>query len=139
MTYIDAISIGFPAVQCHTVGDGAIYTNIVWDAGNPLPDQATLDAWIAANPGLTTLAITKYEFRKLFTLTERVGIDNVQSNANIAANYKAILLTMAKDMELSASVELNNSDVASGVQLLEQLGLIATGRAARILSNLPPA
>jgi hypothetical protein len=139
LTYMDAIGIGYPGVQCHAVGDGSIYSNIVWDAGSPLPTQNELDNWIMANPNIgINNTITKYEFRKLFTLNERVAVDNVQSNTNIPANYKAILLTMAKDMELSASVDLSNPDVISGVQLLEQLGLIGAGRSARILSNLPP-
>jgi hypothetical protein len=136
---MDAIGIGYPAVQCHAIGDGSIYANIVWDAGSPLPVQDELDNWITANPNTTkNMAITKYEFRKLFTLNERVAVDNVQSNTNIPANYRAILLTMAKDMELSAVVDLTNPDVMSGTQLLEQLGLLAVGRSATILANLPP-
>jgi hypothetical protein len=140
LTYIQAISIGFPAVQCHALGDGSMYSNIVWDAGSPLPSQSELDNWIAANPtaGSTAFSITKYEFRKLFTLAERVAVDNVQANTAIPAQYRAMLLTMAKDLELSAVVELHNPDVAAGVGLLESLGLIGVGRAARILSNLPP-
>jgi hypothetical protein len=136
---MDAISIGYPNVQCHAVGDGSIYSDIVWDTGSPLPTQNELDNWIMANPNIgINNTITKYEFRKLFTLNERVTVDNVQSNTNIPANYRAILLTMAKDMELSAVVDLTNPDVISGVQLLEQLGLIGVGRSAIILSNLPP-
>jgi len=72
-------------------------------------------------------------------LNERVAVDNAQINPNIPAQYKAILLTMAKDMELSAEVQLGNTDVQQGVQLLEQLGLIGAGRANQILSNTAPA
>lgn len=49
-TYIQAIGWGFPAVQCHAVGDGSVYENLVYDSGDPIPSKATLDAWIAANP-----------------------------------------------------------------------------------------
>lgn len=140
-TYMQAIAIGFPGVQCYAPGDGSVYEDIVWESGLPMPSKATLDSWIASNP--TALAqgviLTKYEFRKLFTLNERVAIDNVQSNTLVPAQYRAILLTMAKDMELSAEVQLGNADTQAGVELLEQLGLIATGRAAQILSNTPNA
>lgn len=139
-TYMEAIGKGFPTVQCHAIGDGSVYDNIVWDAGEPVPTQATLDAWIAANPGAcdTVLGVTKYQFRKLFTFNERVAVDNAPTNTAIPAQYRAALYTMLKDLELSAQVELNNPDVAAGVQMLEQLGLIGVGRAARILSNQPP-
>ena len=139
LTYIQAITLGFPLVHCHVEGDGSVYEDIVWDSGEALPTQATLDSWIASNPGaIGEISLTRYEFRKLFTLTERVAIDNFQSNPNIPDNYKAILFTLLKDLELSGAVELFNPDVQSGVGLLEQLGLLASGRAAQILSNTPP-
>jgi hypothetical protein len=138
LTYIQAVGAGFPAVQCHALGDGSIYADLVWDSGDPIPSQATLDAWISANPSASGVVLTKYQFRQLFTLDERVAIDNVQSNVNITANYKAILYTMSLDMQLSGEVELSNPDVMSGVDLLQSLGLIVTGRAAQILSNTMP-
>ncbi len=137
-TYMSAIGEGFPAVGCHTFGDGTVYEDIVWDAGEPIPSQETLDVWIAANTRADALTITKYEFRKLFTFNERVAIDSAPANTNIPANYRAILTTMNKDMELSGMVVLSNPDVAAGVNFLETLGLIAAGRATRILNNLPP-
>ena len=142
MTYIQAIGIGFPAVQCHALGDGSVYEELVWDAGANIPDQATLDTWIAANPDITPgdgVVLTKYQFRQLFTLNERIAIDNAGSNTAIPSNYRAMLLTMAKDMELSAEVQLSKPDTIAGVGFLEQLGLIGTGRAAQVLSNTPPA
>jgi len=136
---MQAISLGFPNVQCHAEGDGSVYSSIVWDGGAPLPSQSALDAWIAANPENVGIAVPKYEFRKLFTLNERVAIDNVQSNPAVPAQYKAILFTINKDLEVSANVQLYNPDVVNGVNLLEQLGLIAPGRAVQILTNTPPA
>jgi hypothetical protein len=137
ISYIQAIGNGFPAVQCHALGDGTIYSNIVWDAGAPLPTQAILDAWIAANPEVPS-SITKYQFRKLFTLPERVAIDNVADNTTIPAEYKAMILTMYKDIDAALEIELTSSDMQQGIFLLEQLGLLVSGRAAQILSNQPP-
>ncbi len=138
MTYIQAIAMGFPGVVFSALGDGSVYDNITWMDGSPLPSQATLDEWIAANESSPSIEITKYEFRKLFTLTERIGIDAAPTNTNIPLGYRNMLVTMNKDMELSGAVILTNPDVAAGVNFLETLGLIAAGRAARILSNLPP-
>ena len=140
MTYIEAIGKGFPGVQCHAIGDGSTYESLVWDAGQPIPDKTTLDQWIAANPSVPIgIALTRYEFRKLFTFTERVAIDSSPTNTAIPANYRAMLLTLLKDLELSGEVQLWNPDVQQGIGLLEQIGLIDQGRAAQILSNTPPA
>lgn len=140
-TYIQAIGEGFPAVYCHAQGDGSVYEDIVWDGGAALPSKETLDAWIAANPmGSQGIVLTKYEFRKLFTLNERIACDSAPSNTNIPAQYRAAIMTMHNDLDASGMVFLTtNPDVASGVNMLEQLGLIGPGRAAQILSNTPPA
>ena len=139
-TYIQAISEGFPAVFCHATGDGSVYEDIVWDGGAPLPSKETLDAWIAANPfGTTGIELTKYEFRKLFTFAERVAIDSSPTNTAIPAQYRAMISTFMKDLEMSGVVFLTtNPDLPAGLGLLEQLGLIGTGRAAQILTNQAP-
>lgn len=48
-SYIQAIGKGFPTVQCRANGRGEQYNELTWENGDPLPTQATLDAWIAAN------------------------------------------------------------------------------------------
>lgn len=139
LNYIQAIGQGFPAVGCYATGSGANYASIVWVSGDPVPSQETLDAYISANPQRTGVELTKYEFRKLFTFNERVAIDNAPNNTAIPANYRAILFTMFKDLDLSGIIQLSNPDVASGVGLLESLGLIAAGRGDQILANQSPA
>ncbi len=47
MTYIQAISAGFPGTVCYSSGDGSVYSTLVWVSGPPLPTQAVLDAYIA--------------------------------------------------------------------------------------------
>lgn len=137
-TYIKAISMGFPLVQCHSIGDGSIYEEIVWDGGEPIPTKEALDAWIAANPNSQPERIlTKYQFRKLFSFTERVNIDNFAMSPDISASNKAILSTIMKDLEVSGEVQLDNPDVMAGIQFLEQVGLLSTGRASQIISNIP--
>jgi len=138
-SYLSAISIGFPLVQCHSTDDGSVYENLVWDSGEPIPPKSVLDTWIAANPNaLPERVLTKYQFRKLFTFTERVNIDNFAMNPNISAQNKAVLSTIMKDLEVSGEVQLDLPDVSAGIQFLEQVGLLAAGRASQIIANTPP-
>ena len=142
MNYVDALTYGFPAVLFQCTGDMTVYANITHMGGAPLPSKESLDAWLASNPVAPNsegIILTKYQFRKLFTLNERIAIDSAPVNPNIPAQYRAALTTMAKDLEVSHEVQLTaNPDVAVGVNTLEQLGLIGAGRAAQILANQPP-
>ncbi len=136
-SYLDAIRDGFPTVMAVANGDPFIYDNLDWTGGDALPSQDDLDTWISENAGFAT-GLTKYQFRQLFTLDEKVAVDNFRDNPGIPANYKAILVTLLKDLELSETVFLDNPQVAQGVNLLEQLGLLGAGRGAQILANTPP-
>lgn len=60
------------------------------------------------------------------------------TNTEIATIYKAAatndnLFAYVKKMELNPTIHKSNSDVISGLQLLEAVGLIGAGRAAQIL------
>jgi hypothetical protein len=138
LSYLDAVTQGFPAVQAHCESSPFVYDNIIWSGGDALPSQDDLDAWIAAENIVLSNSVTKYQFRQLFTVNERIAIDNAGANTAIPANYRAMLVTIMKDLELSQTVILNNPAVSQGVHFLETLGLIGAGRAARILSNQPP-
>lgn len=139
ISYLDAVNQGFPTVMAVANGNPMIYENIDWTGGDAMPSQEDLDAWIAANPGWdANKTLSKYQFRQLFTLDEKVAVDNFQQNAAIPQNYKNILVSIFKDLELSEVVHLDNPQVAQGVGLLEQLGLIAPGRSVQILSNTKP-
>ena len=134
MNYVDALTYGFPAVLFQCSGDPTVYANLAHHGGPALPSQETLDAWIEANlevPDLEGVVLTKYQFRKLFTLNERVAVDNAPNNTAIPAQYRAMIVTMSNDLNLSGEVYLTaNPDVAAGLNMLEQLGLIGPGRAA---------
>jgi hypothetical protein len=137
-SYVEAISLGFPAVQVHCIGDDTVYSNLVWDGGAPLPSKQTLDEWMLANPSVNQTQLTKYEFRKLFTFQERVIIDNAPNNTSLPEQYRAAITTMLKDLQLVDFVDLQNADVINGVNMLEQMGLLGTGRAAQILAGTAP-
>ena len=90
----------------------------------------------AAN-GATPL--TKYQFRQLFTYPERLAIDafnhGFEAHPSLTTEQKAAIRTNLEDYNVSGAVYLDNPATIAGVQLYEALGLIASGRAAEILSG----
>lgn len=86
----------------------------------------------------TPLIITKFQFRKLFTIEERTLIDNIQYNTNFSGSVKAVVNTLMRDLEVSGEVNLHLPEVIQGVNFLKQIGILSTVRAARILANLQP-
>jgi len=140
-TYIEAIGIGFPTVQAHSAGD--LYTDLVWDAGDPLPSQATLDSWILSNTQSTSKKITVLAFRNRFTQAEKVAIDlssidNPTATAPVR-QLAASLRVMASDLTVATFVDLDRPDTRAGVQSLETYGIIGAGRALIILDTPPTA
>lgn len=87
---------------------------------------------------LPPLEITKFQFRKLFTFNERLAIDNVQYNTALSGSVKAAIMTMQKDVDVSAIVNIHMPEVIAGVNFLCTVGILSPQRAARILSNLQP-
>lgn len=43
-TYMEMIGRFYPEVGCHSVGDGSVYEDIVYDYGNSIPEKSVLDA-----------------------------------------------------------------------------------------------
>ena len=78
--------------------------------------------------------ITKYAFRMRFTLAERIALDTVDTNAVLTAEQKLIAQTLLHDFAAKENgVEITNADTIAGVQYLESIGLLASGRASVIL------
>lgn len=85
--------------------------------------------------------LTPLAFRRRFTAAERAAIewaavdraDEGQQERVQAAQLRSNL----KDQELASFIDLDDPDVAAGVQLLEDVGLIADGRALQI-TDTPP-
>jgi hypothetical protein len=140
-TYIEAIGTGFPTVQAHSAGD--LYTDLVWDAGDPLPSQETLDSWILSNPQGTSTKITVLAFRNRFTQAEKVTIDlssiDNPAAAMSARQLAASLRVMASDLTVATFIDLDRPDTRAGVQALETYGIIGAGRASIILDTPPTA
>jgi hypothetical protein len=77
--------------------------------------------------------MSKWEFRSLFTLEERVACDNAEYSTNIPEEYRAILKTLNKDFDSAQEIDPSLVEVQQGVGLFEQLGLISSGRANQII------
>lgn len=84
------------------------------------------------------LVITKFQFRKLFTISERMAIDNIQYSGSAPTSVKAAVNTMQIDLNVSGEVDLNLKDTNDGLRYLASVGLLTVARANRILQNLPP-
>jgi hypothetical protein len=84
------------------------------------------------------VTLTKLEFRRLFTLAERSGIDDYAVSATLTDAQKAMTRTLQYDLSIASEVVLDDPLTATGVRMLEQYGLIAAGRATQILTNTAP-
>lgn len=71
--------------------------------------------------------ITKLEYLRRFTPKERIAI-------RAAAEQDAALTDYLQLMELAQEINLDDPDTIAAVQMLEQSGLIAAGRAAEVLA-----
>ena len=136
ISYLQAITINWPAVQCHAEGDE--YTDLVSDSGDAIPSQEELDTWIAAHPnGLSGTKITKLAFRQRFTIMEKVGVemaclDNPGASDTVR-EQSALVRVYIKDLDNASWVDLADQNTIDGVTLLESAGILATGRSDQIL------
>ena len=80
-----------------------------------------------ADPDENDLVITKREFLARFTPDEYVAIKEACVINHTADYYWQLFM-------VSEEIDLDFSDTIMGVRALEQLGLLAAGRAAEILS-----
>lgn len=89
----------------------------------------------------TRRRITPLAFRRRFTSAERAAIEWAavdRADATSGERQQAAQLrSTLKDQELASFIDLDDPDVAAGVQLLEDVGLIADGRALQI-TDTPP-
>ena len=138
---MQAISAGFPSIQCHSTGEGEIYEDIIWDAGPPLPTKQALDEWITANPEMARdRHVTVLAFRNRFTQNEKVTMD-MASIDNPAAPMQsrqlaAVLRVTMKDTDAAMYIDLNRSETRAGVIMLETYKIIGVGRSTEILDSI---
>lgn len=147
ITYIQAISALSPGTICHAVGDGSVYSNIVYDGGTAIPLQTTLDAWILANPILPNLNIST------FTVSSTGSLEQWNGNAYTTIGLHLIDLldtnvsspTSGQFLSYNGTNWINVNDpaasvVGSGVTLQSKISTVpaASGTSTVTLTNSTP-
>lgn len=114
--YDQAIDADSTTIGIGWVFDGEKFTNpIEQELQEPLP----------------VTILTKFQFMSRLTIAERLAIYAAEAGSPIIRMW----LEMFKICE---EIDTINADTIAGVQMLEQAGLIAEGRAAEILGTNAP-
>lgn len=85
--------------------------------------------------------ITKQKFFGLFDLQEKAAYLMAVKAARDAANPTIAEITMVvvdEEFKMNPIIDLTNPDVVTGVNILEQAGIIQPGRAAELLAYKRP-
>lgn len=80
-----------------------------------------------AVPAPADRTLSKLEYLRRFTTAERVTIRHAAKSEPVLEDYLAML-------ELAQDINLDDPDTVAAVGMLEQVGLIAQGRAAEVLA-----
>lgn len=88
----------------------------------------------------TRFPLTKYEFRSLFTVSERMDIDafnaNYANNPELSDLQKSQIRTGLEDYDAALSIAVPFLDsVQAMIQLYAAVGIISTDRAAEIIAS----
>lgn len=137
--------------ESHLLADGRIVTfEYLADAG--VDKDAVLSlraervrAEIAAREeaaGLAaqgSVALTKLQFRRLFTPLERASIDafnaGFEGHPALTDEQKAGVRTALADYAVASDIRLDDEATIAALYMYEALGLIASGRAAEIIGG----
>lgn len=141
LSYLEAVSKGFPNIQCECIGDGTIYEDIKWVCGPSIPSKEVLDQWLLSNPieDFIDTKITGYAFRKRFSMAEKIAMELTSIDNLIATmeqrQMSATIRVMLKDLDSAGYVDLSSPEIIDGIHMLEQFGIIQPNRANEILSK----
>jgi hypothetical protein len=101
--------------------------------------QLELKALAEAEAMNFEIPLFKAEFRDRFTTQEQIYIDNFnasyQSNPNLSTEQKAGILSALAYYADAGRVYLSHPKTISFVNMYEQLGILAEGRAAEVLNG----
>ena len=84
------------------------------------------------------LPITKLQFRRLFTPEERVAWELFGEQEGVTAELLAQWKVLNRDFDMASNIRLDDYETISGVNLMEQVGIIGQGRAAQVLAGEAP-
>ena len=81
-----------------------------------------------------TTKLSKYAFRKRFTLDELMKFDNPELFVpDMTPEQKAMARTLLKSFELANDIDLTDQNLIYGLSLMVSLGLLTSERKAQIL------
>ena len=79
--------------------------------------------------------MTKYQFRKRFTFDELLKFDNPELYiSNLTDQQRAIIKTLTRSFDAATEIDLTDSQLQYGMQLMVDWGLITEERKNSILS-----
>lgn len=100
----------------------------------PLPEIQPPAAQPGPSPDLPRTKMTKYQFRRRFTLDELIKFDNPELFvSNLTAQQKAIARTLTRSFDAATEIDLADDQLQYGIQLMVQWGLLTAERAEQIL------
>lgn len=82
--------------------------------------------------------ITRLQFRRLFTLNERIALDGIEASAAPDLT-KATVRTLKEDFASAQFISLEDPLTVQAINAFAQMGLINSGRVAQILAGQIPA
>ena len=95
-------------------------------------------AWFMPMPASVgptgTIQVTKLQFRKLFTFTEQVALDNFNSDANLTATQKAQMQTVVNTFADTQLVDLSDPVTKAMLDIVVSVGYLTNAREIQILS-----
>jgi hypothetical protein len=123
--------------------DALYYTQEEWAALTPgeldAAKAARVAAWVYTlehpsppPPAPPVRIYSKFGFRSLMTLDEQLAADNFDLS-EAPAEAKAMMRTLMVNFTVADEIDLDDPATIMGVNALEQLGVLAAGRAAQIL------
>jgi hypothetical protein len=83
-----------------------------------------------------THIITRLEFRNLFTIFEKIRLDNYATDPVLTAQQKAIVCTLMQDFSASTYIDLCRPDTQSALSYLTSIGILTPDRLATIRSTI---
>ena len=120
------------------IGDGIIYPLSVVGEGCKVEDY-TPPPPVIEPPAPEVRRITELAFRGRFTMKEKVATELAsvinQSDPLAKQELAASIRALKDDISAASYIDLDRPDTRAGVMLMEEYGIIATGRAAEILDN----
>lgn len=96
-------------------------------------DEAPLPPPPATDQPQPLITMSKYQFRRRFTLDELVKFDNPQMFVEMTAQQKAIVNTLMRSFDAATEIDLNDSQLQYGLQLMVDWGLLTAERKQQIL------